>query len=137
MTRDSLEQFKKRWLGHGYVEVRPGGKAVRNTQTHVRIDFLLTGDFPGDGSPKPIPFPEPKDVLEWIEGVPVIALQRFIELKLASGMTAKDRPRDLDDVIQLIRARGLPLEFGEQLHPYVRSKFSELWEASQLPADDY
>ncbi len=59
IRRDDLARFKEQWLGRGYVEVRPGGKAVRDTANNVRIDFLLAGDFPGDGKPKPVAFPEP------------------------------------------------------------------------------
>jgi len=56
----------------------------------------------------------------------------LLELKLASGMTAAHRPRDLDDVIQLIRVNGLPAGYGEQLNPYVQGKFAELWKAAQV-----
>ncbi len=137
ITTEGLQQFKERWLGKGYVEIRRGARSVRDTETRVKIDFLLTGQFPGDSRPKPIQFPDPKDRVEWIEGTPVLALSSLIELKLASGMTAKDRPRDLDDVIRLIRARSLPQAFADQLNSFVRSKFLELWEAAQLPPDGY
>jgi hypothetical protein len=56
-----------------------------------------------------------------------ITLPKLIELELASGMTAPDRPRDFDDVIHLIRANGLPRELGDALDPWVRAKFDELW----------
>ena len=46
-------------------------------------------------------------------------------------MTAPDRPRDLDDVIQLIRINQLPREYGGQLNPYVQAKYDELWAAAQ------
>ena len=137
ITAEGLQRFKERWLGKGYVEIRRGARSVRDTETRVKIDFLLTGQFPGDSRPKPIQFPDPKDRVEWIEGTPVLALPSLIELKLASGMTAKDRPRDLDDVIRLIRARSLPQAFADQLNSFVRSKFLELWEAAQLPPDGY
>ncbi|MCO6454567.1 MAG: hypothetical protein J5I93_04545 [Pirellulaceae bacterium] len=58
-------------------------------------------------------------------------LATLLELELASGMTAPHRPRDLDDVIQLIRANGLPRTYAERLDPYVRAKFEELWDAAQ------
>ena len=51
-------------------------------------------------------------------------------------MTAPDRPRDLDDVIQLIRANTLPREFGGSLDPWVRGKFDELWGYAQIPVDE-
>ena len=46
-------------------------------------------------------------------------------------MTAPHRPRDLDDAIQLIRVNALPIAYAEQLDPYVRAKFEELWRAAQ------
>jgi hypothetical protein len=59
VTREGLERFKKDWLGRGYVDIRPGGKAVRDTTHGVKIDFLIEGDYPGDGKPKPVCFPSP------------------------------------------------------------------------------
>jgi hypothetical protein len=54
-----------------------------------------------------------------------------IELKLASGMTAPDRLKDLADVQELIKIRGLSTEFADKLNPYVREKFLELLEPVQ------
>jgi len=50
-------------------------------------------------------------------------------------MTAPDRPRDLDDVIQLVRANALPREFSDELHPWVRPKYEELWGYAQIPTE--
>ena len=105
--------------------------------SRVKIDFLLRGDFPGDGKPKPVAFPDPKAVAVEGERYAIVALPRFVELKLASGMTARDRPRDLDDVIRLIRVRRLDRDFADQLDPSVRPKYLELWEAAQTPSEDY
>ena len=95
----------------------------------MRIDFLVTGDFPGDGKPKPVSFPEPARASIEIDGVRVVTLEKLIELKLASGMTAPDRLKDLADVQELIKARGLPAEFAEGLNPYVREQYLRLWSA--------
>jgi len=35
----------------------------------------------------------------------------------------------------LIRVNRLPLEFAEQLNPYVAVKFRELWQAAQVVED--
>ena len=59
----------------------------------------------------------------------------LIEMKLASGLTAPDRPRDFDDVIRLIRANALGEGYAEQLHPYVREKYCELWGYAQRPSE--
>ena len=44
-------------------------------------------------------------------------------------MTAPDRLKDLADVQELIKARGLPAGFAGHLNPYVREKFLELCES--------
>ena len=61
IRREGLERFKSEWLGRGYVDVPPGGKAVRDTVNNVKIDFLIAGDFPEDGKPKPVAFPDPRE----------------------------------------------------------------------------
>ncbi len=71
-----------------------------------------------------------------VGGTAVIELPVLIELKLASGMTAPDRPRDFDDVIQLIRANSLPKEFGALLNPWVQDKYAELWSYAQIRRDE-
>jgi len=137
VSREGLDRFKGEWLGRGYVEVRPGGKAVRDTGNGVRIDFLLEGDYPGDGKPKPVRFPSPAAAGADAGRFRVVDLPRFVELKLASGMTAPHRLQDLADVLRLIGAARLPRELGQTLDPYVREKYDELWLAAQHPEDDY
>jgi hypothetical protein len=138
LTREGLEKFKGAWLGRGYVNLRPGGKAVRDTSSNVRIDFLLTGEFPGDGKPKPVVVPAPAEAAEAGEKYRVLSLPRLVELKLASGMTAPHRLKDLADVQELIRKASVPRDLVEKLDPYVRDKFIELWEtAQQSPDEEY
>ena len=80
-----------------------------------------------DGKPKPFAFPEPKSVSVERDGYRVITLEKLIELKLASGMTALHRLRDLADVQDLISLLGLPLTLGEQLDASVRNEYRRLW----------
>lgn len=131
LTRDGLAEFKRRFVGLGYVEQFAGSKGLRDAQRGVKIDVLIAGDFPGDGKPKPVAFPDPALVAERGERYAVLPLERLIELKLASGMTAPHRLRDLADVLELIRARQLARDVGERLDPWVRAKFDELWVAAQ------
>jgi hypothetical protein len=137
IRREDLDRFKAEWLGRGYVEVRSGGKAVRDTINNVKIAFLLTGDFPGDGKPKPVAFPDPREAALTGGRYRVVSLPRLVEMKLASGMTAPHRLQDLADVLRLIHEAKLTREFGSGLAPYVRDKFQELWLAAQHPEDDY
>jgi len=136
LSADGLRSFKDAWLGRGYVETFEGARGVRDTESGVPIDFLLTGDYPGDGRPKSVRFPRPEEVGEEIDGVVLARLESLVELKLASGISAPDRLRDLADVLELIRVRNLPGHFAERLDPSVRAKYDELWHAAQPAGDD-
>ncbi len=138
MSPEGLARFKERWLGRGWVEQFPGSRGLRDAVHKVRIDVILQGDYPGDGKPKPVAFPDPAAVAEpGRDGIPVLTLPALITLKLASGMTAAQRPRDFDDVIQLIRRNSLHKAFAERLDPYVREKYLELWDAAQIPDEPW
>ncbi len=102
----------------------------------MRVEFLVTGEYPGDGKPKPIAFPSPRDVPVEIDGVRYVGLEKLVELKLASGMTNPARLRDLADVQELIRALNLPATFADRLNPYVRPKFVELQTAVAADGPD-
>ncbi len=133
---DDLRRFKESWIGRGWTDKFEGSKGFRDTVNNVDIDVLLAGDFPGDGLEKPISFPVPESVAEiHSDGIPIVSLPALIELKLASGMTAVHRPRDLDDVIQLIRANQLDSEYADKLNAYVSEKYRELWRAAQVNED--
>lgn len=56
MTIEGLRTFRERLVGRGYVPAFPGAqKAFRDTESHIRIEIITAGDFPGDGRPKPVP----------------------------------------------------------------------------------
>jgi hypothetical protein len=50
------------------VERFPGSKGMRDAEHDVKIDILLTGDYPGNGNPKPVRFPDPAAVAVDIGG---------------------------------------------------------------------
>jgi hypothetical protein len=131
MREDQLQRFKRKHLGQGYEERVPGTGKLRDTVHGVDIDILSTGRFPGDDQPKPIAFPDPATTALRGERFALLPVSRFIELKLASGMVAPHRGRDLVDVQDLIRSAGLPAALAEDLHPWVRAKFLELWHLAQ------
>src|SRR5687768_6442746 len=136
LRREDLVRFKEHWLGRGYVELFPGSKGVRDTEHGVKIDFLITGDFPGDGKPKPVAFPDPARVRLVGDRFAVLRLETLIELKLASGMTAPHRGQDLVDAQRLVHDLRLARELGEKLDPFVRAKYDEIWQLAQHPDDD-
>lgn len=53
VTRESLKVIHDRLDGLGYVPPFRGSKNLRDVEQGVRIEFLLSGDYPGDGKPKP------------------------------------------------------------------------------------
>src|SRR3954471_11482144 len=130
LTREGLEAFHRELIGLGYVPAFPGvKKRLRSTRDGVPIEVIVAGEYPGDGKSKPVSFPVPSTSSTEIDGVRIVTLEKLIELKLASGMTAPDRLKDLADVQELIKARGLSSDFAEALNPYVREKFLELCRA--------
>ncbi len=133
---EGLEAFKRNHLGLGYVEKFPGSKGLRDTTQNVKIDVILTGEYPGDGKEKPVAFPDPAASAVRGERFALLPLDTLIELKVASGMTAAHRLRDLADVIELIRANALEDGLAESLHPFVREKYLELWRAAQVGEDE-
>jgi hypothetical protein len=132
-TAEGLNKFHEQLIGLGYAPAFPGArKRLRSTRDGVRIDVVSSGEYPGDGKPKPVRFPNPSEASVEIDGVRFATLEKLIELKLASGMTAPDRLKDLADVQEMIKIRGLEGEFADKLNPYVRGKFLELLEAVQM-----
>jgi len=137
LTSQGLARFKELHLGRGYVERFPGSKGMRDTENNVKIDVLITGDFPGDGQPKSVAFPDPSRVAIQGAELRVLPVVTLVELKLASGMTAIHRAKDIGDVVELIRAAKLPRELVLDLDPSVRAKYLELWEAvAAAPEED-
>jgi hypothetical protein len=99
--------------------------------TGINIDVVLAGEYPGDGKPKPVAFPDPEAAAVRGQRVALLPLAKLIELKLASGLSAPHRLKDLADVLELIRHLSLPRELADSLDSSVRPKFDELWQAAQ------
>ncbi|MGD9856996.1 MAG: hypothetical protein AB7U20_18760 [Planctomycetaceae bacterium] len=129
VTREGLRTIHEKLDGLGYLPPFSGSKNLRDTISGVRIEFLIAGDYPGDGKPKPVAFPEPQKVSTTIDDVQVISLPQLIELKVASGMTNPGRLNDLGDVQQLIKTLSVSEDVAEELDAFVREKFRELWTA--------
>jgi hypothetical protein len=91
---------------------------------------------PGDGKPKPVSFPDPAAVAVADGSARYLPLPKLVELKLASGLSAAHRVKDIADVVELIRAAKLPRELGADLDASVRAKYDELWLAVQAAGDE-
>jgi hypothetical protein len=136
VTPDGLKQIHQALEGLGYLRLFTGSKALRDTDAGVKIDFLITGQFPGDGKPKPVNFPDPAETFVQLGEMRVISLPVLMQLKLASGMTGAGRRKDLGDAQELIKFFKLPKEFADQLHPYVRDTYLELWQEAEQAKND-
>jgi predicted nucleotidyltransferase len=130
LTKEGLEKFQKELVGLGYRPAFEGAtKKFRTTQENVTVEISTSGEFPSDGKPKPVVFPNPNDVSIEIDGVKTLTLEKLVELKLASGMTAPNCLKDLADVQEIIKIKNLQADFAEKLNPFVCEKFLELQKA--------
>ena len=128
LTSEGLEVFHRELIGLGYGPAFPGAKKrLRSTRDGVSIEVMTSGEFPGGREAGSIP--EPSTASIEIDGIRIVTFEKLIDLKLASGMTAPDRLKDLADVQELIKIRDLHKDFAERLDPYVRDKFLELCDA--------
>ena len=119
VTPEGLKRIHKALDGLGYKPPFAGSKNLRDTESGVRVEFLVTGQFPGDGKPKPVAFPDPDAVAIEKDGVRYLSLPALIDLKLASGMTSPERLKDLSDVMELIKLLDLPQDYSQHLAPFV------------------
>lgn len=132
-TKEGLARIHNTLAGLGYVPAFQGAtKSLRDAVKNVNVDFITTGEYPGDGLPKQVAFPDPAEVAVEISGVKVISLPKLIELKLASGLASpKNRAKDLVDVQELINRLKPPRTLGETLDASVRDEFYSMWDAAR------
>lgn len=137
VTAEGLRAVHRGLEGLGYVPPFTGSKNLRDTESGVKIDFLVSGQFPGDGKPKPVAFPDPAAATIEKDGVKYLNLPTLIDLKLASGMTEPGRMKDLSDVMELTKFLDLPRQFSDRLSPFVREKYMEIWQATRASRKRY
>lgn len=88
---DDLERFVEAVDGAGYRRRCPDAtRSWRDSVNSVDVDVRVSGEFPGDGKPKPVSFPrvkaKPNNVVDKLVGsVRVISLPRLIEVRPARG----------------------------------------------------
>ncbi len=128
VTADGLRVIHEKLDGLGYLPLFEKSKNLRDTENGVKIEFLVTGGFPGDGKPKAISYPDPREVAVELGGIRYLNVPTLVELKLASGLTGGvARMKDFTDVVGMIQSQNLPLDLADALNPYVRWKYVELW----------
>jgi hypothetical protein len=131
VTAEGLNKIHEQLDGLGYTRPFERSKNLREAEHGVRIEFLVAGQFPGDGKRKPVAFPDPAQVAEERDGIKFVNLPTLVELKLASGISNPERVKDLGDVQELIKLLNLPREFSAGLSQYVHQKYDELWLATR------
>ena len=132
VTREGLREIHSGSTVSAILPPFPRSKNLRDTENGVRIEFLVAGDYPGDGKPKPAGISRPRLRRGNDRGhsVPQPATADRAEARFRhdeSGLACSD----LSDVMELIKLRNLPESFAEQLDPYVRSRFRELWSSTR------
>ena len=132
LSSEGLRHFQEKIVGLGYLPAFQGAtKAFRDTRTRVKVEIMTSGEYPGDGKPKPVVFPKPGEARVEKDNLWVIGLDKLIELKLASGLTAPHRLKDLADVQELILQLHLPLDVAGRLDESVRAEYKKLWDAAE------
>ena len=130
VTAEGLAEIHRKLEGLGYLQPFKGSKHLRDTENGVKVEFLVTGGFPGDGKPKSVAFPDPAKVGVVLDGIRYVNVETLLELKLASGISSPGRVKDLGDAQELIKELKLSLDLGARLDPYVRSEYQKLWKGA-------
>src|SRR5260370_23469215 len=82
-TREGLNLIHERLVGRGYRPAFEGArKKLRDTQTGIDVEFITSGEFPGDGKPKAVVFPVPRDASIDRDRRRVIPFPKLIHLNL-------------------------------------------------------
>lgn len=119
VAEEDFPKIKEKLIRRGYT-LRPGSK--KNMYMHtgagkVPVDVLVEGDKEGN-----ITLPNPLKVRVKIGGVWYLELPRLIEFKLRAG-----RPRDIQDVLQLIASNELEEDYVNKLDNGIQDKFKQLF----------
>lgn len=121
---EGLEFFRGKEM---YLPAFTGArKKFRTAGENVPVEVITSGEYPGDGLPKTVRFPNPDEAAVVIDGIKTLSLEKLVELKLTPGISAADRLKDLADVRELIKIKDLGENFAEKVNEYVRPKYLEL-----------
>ncbi len=135
VTPEGLKEAHRKLTGLGYLPPFAGSKQLRDTENGVKVEFLVTGGFPGDGKPKPVSFPDPSTAAVTVKGIRYVTLEKLLEMKLASGISNPGRLKDLGDVQEVIRTLGLGEDFAGRMDPYVRDMYLKLLDGVRKGGD--
>lgn len=135
-TPEGLARIHGRLVGRGLVPRGPGlRKKLRETTYKVNLDVLQSGEHAGaPGSPVRYPAPDATEFATEADGIRYATLPALLAFKIASGIWG-NRPRDLADAQELVKANGLDEGFADQLPEPLRERFLELVAAARKERD--
>ena len=139
LTREGLARVQGGLAGLDYTPTHAGLQNMRDASTGVRIDVLLAGEFPGDGKPKPVAFPDPGALPRDAgaldpDGVRYLPLPCLVDLEARLGNDKPGRASGIcRTMLELIRQLKLPCpSFADRVEPtYVREKFRRAAQGGQ------
>jgi hypothetical protein len=131
LIRREDQQIVREVLEQGGLVWHAETKEFR-TESSVAVQFLLAGERAGRGAGFNLPDPASEGVSVPLEGLPVIALPRLIEMKIAAGEGNVRRfLKDLADVVELIAVWHLGKTYAGRLHKSVRATYRQLVDRAQ------
>src|SRR5665213_16856 len=131
VTAEGFAVFRQLLESENIARVPGRSRRFLDGANGITFDLLITGMFPGNGKPGPVTFPDPSNVRETINHLPVVHLPTLIQLKLAA-----QRHQDFADVVNLIGVHRLDEAFARQLDPSVRGDYIECLEEKRRE-DEY
>lgn len=107
---------------------RMGGRSKQfiDEETGVSVLFRLEADPPGGAAWRQVRFPHPLESIETNGGIPFVSLPTLISLKLAAGLSNRDRLRDIADVQEMIKELCLVESLAIELHADVRDEYAAM-----------
>lgn len=121
---------------HGFVRDESANH-IRDSETGVKIEFLVDGLLPQIYGLGRLVIPNPQEVSVTIDGLQVARLETLVTMKLDSGQ-ASHRLKDVADVQSLIQHCGLTPDFANRLDSRHQAQYQQLWTyAQKAAADDY
>ncbi len=136
VTPEGLKEIHDRLEGLGYVPPFTGSKQLRDAETGVRIEFLVSGAYPGDGKPKPVAFPNPATVGVDLDGITYYPARNLDRAEARLGYDRRDAPaKGHHRHHRVDQGLNLPADFAEKLNPYVRDRFAEIWTGLEQEED--
>lgn len=131
LTDSGFAQFREKFVPRNYQQVEGRSRRFLDRKNSQLFDILVTGMFPGSGTPGPVAYPDPEAVRERIKNIFYVDLKTLIQLKLAAR-----RYQDFADVVHLIDAHDLDESFVNKLHSSLRQDFIECLEEKRRE-DEY